>query len=366
MKPFAQLWNGWLLWIILFSAAVTCANLIHYVVFLVLRRHQRSQLEANHWRFARHLSRPARWVCIIACTLAVLPFLPLPKTLLAVVRQGLSLLLVATIGWLCIGCIYLAEEATIRLYDAASEDNVTARRVRTQTQVLRRIAITLIVVLDAGAMLWTFHDARLLNYGTGLIASAGVASFLLATATKSTVGNILAGLQIALTQPIRIGDVVIVEGEWGKIEEITTAYVVVKIWDLRRLIVPLSYWIEHPFQNWTRDTTALLGSALIYVDYSLSIDLLREHHTTILQSTPLWDRRLNSVQMTNCTDRTVEVRCLSSARNSSDLFDLRCIVREEMIKFIQRYYPQALPQTRIATIGASVKGTDGQRLNGEA
>ena len=350
MKPLAHLWNGWLLWAILFSVAVTCANLIHYLVFLVLRKHQRANREGNLLHFGRYLSRPARWVCIVTCTVVVLPSLPLPGMILAAVRQGLSLLLVAAIGWLCTGCIYLVEEAFIRFYAIASEDDITARRVRTQMQVLRRIAITLIVILDAGAMLWTFHDERLLHYGTGLIASASVASLLLATAMKPTVGNILAGLQIALTQPIRIGDVVIVEEEWGRIEEITTAYVVVMVSDLRRLIVPLSYWTEHPFQNWTRESTALLGTAFVYVDYSISIDALRAYHTKILESSSLWDRKVNSVQVTNCTNRTIEIRCLSSARNSSDQFDLRCMVREEMIKFIQRNYPQALPQTRVTAV----------------
>jgi small-conductance mechanosensitive channel len=360
MSEFVGLWHGWFFGAFLFSTAIICANLIHYLVFRIWRDRQNSRREQRRVHVWDHLSRPARWVFVVTCTLAVLPFLPLKGFIASPLRQALNLLLVAAIGWLCIGCVYVAEESLVRRYDITAEDNVRARRVRTQTQVLRRIAIGLILILDAGAMLWTFHDTQLLHYGTGLVASAGLASLVLAAAAKSTVGNILAGLQIAITEPIRIDDVVIVEGEWGRIEEITTAYVVVRIWDQRRLIVPLSYWIENPFQNWTRETSDLLGTAFLYVDYSVPVAALREHHTKILKATPLWDRQVDSVQVTNCTEHTIEVRCLSSARNSSDQFNLRCLVREEMINFIRQNYPEALPQTRLAALPPALPSDERQ------
>jgi small-conductance mechanosensitive channel len=216
-------------------------------------------------------------------------------------------------------------------------------------QLMRRMAIAFLIVLDIGLVLSAFPS--IWHYGAGLLASAGLATLVLATAAKSTAENFLAGLQIALTEPIRLDDVVIVEGEWGRVEEITTTYVVIKIWDLRRLMVPLSYFIEKPFQNWTRQSSDLLGTAFLYVDFTVPVSALREEFTRILESSKQWDRKVNALQMTDLTAQTAEIRCLASSANAGDLFDLRCIVREEMMAFIQRNYPDAFPRTRFAAIG---------------
>ena len=176
---------------------------------------------------------------------------------------------------------------------------------------------------------------------------------MLATAAKSTASNLLAGLQIALTEPIRLDDVVIVEGEWGKIEEITTTYGVVAIWDYRRLVVPLTYFIENPFQNWTREHSALMGTAFLYVDYSVPVEALREEFSRLLEESPLWDRKIKALQVTNLSEHTMEIRCLLSARNSGDQFDLRCIIREGMIAFLQKHYPDAFPRTRFSAVGGA-------------
>jgi small-conductance mechanosensitive channel len=213
------------------------------------------------------------------------------------------------------------------------------------------MAVSFLIVVDVGLILSVFRDSPIWHYGAGLLASAGVATLVLATAAKSTAGNFLAGLQIALTEPIRLDDVVIVEGEWGKIEEITTTYVVIRIWDLRRLVVPLTYFIEKPFQNWTRRSSDLLGTAFLYVDYSVPVDELRYEFTRVLEAFPLWDRRVNALQVTDLSQQTMEIRCLAGARNSNELFDLRCVIREQMIAFIQRSYPEAFPRTRFAAIG---------------
>ena len=260
------------------------------------------------------------------------------------------MLLVVLLGWFAIGCVSVFMDALMRRYDLTAENNVRARRIHTQTHFLRRILVGLIVIVDIGCVLWTFPDPQLWHYGSGLLASAGVATLVLATAAKSTVANLLAGLQIAFSEPIRIDDVVIVEGEWGRVEEITTSYVVIRIWDLRRLIVPLSYFIEHPFQNWTRERSDLLGTAFLYTDYTVPVDAIREHFAKVLEASPLWDRNVCSTQVTNLSERTMEIRCLLSARNASELFDLRCIAREEMVKFIQENYPEAFPRTRFAAL----------------
>ena len=237
-------------------------------------------------------------------------------------------------------------------YDTSQSDNLNARRVRTQLLLLRRLAIAFIVVIDIGLVLSVFRDSSIWQYGAGLLASAGLASLVLATAAKSTASNVFAGIQIAISEPIRIDDVVIVEGEWGRIEEITTSYVVIAIWDKRRLIVPLSYFIEKPFQNWTRTGSDLLGTSFLYTDYSVPVEELRQELQRMVQASPLWDKLVCNMQVTNLSEHTMELRCLVSSANAGDLFDLRCIIREQMIAYIRDHYPEALPKTRFMAISA--------------
>ena len=255
-----------------------------------------------------------------------------------------------------ISAVYVAEDLLLRRYEIGTSDNLRARRVRTQMQFMRRISIFLLLFVDAGLILSLFHDSKIWHFGAGLLASAGLASLVLATAAKSTASNLLAGLQIAFTEPIRIDDVVVVQGQWGRIEEITTAYVVIALWDQRRLIVPLSYFIENSFENWTRNSSDILGTSFLYVDYSVPVEALRQEFTRILESSPLWDRRVNAFQVTNLSEHTMELRCLLSARNSSESFDLRCIVREKMIDYIQKNYPDAFPRTRFSAISQDEQG----------
>jgi Mechanosensitive ion channel len=194
------------------------------------------------------------------------------------------------------------------------------------------------------------RDPRISHYGSGLLASAGVASLILATAAKSTAANLLAGIQIAFTEPIRLDDDVVIQGEWGRIEEINSAYVVVKIWDLRRLVLPLNYFIENSFQNWTRESADIMGMAFLYVDYSIPVAELRQQLDRIVHASPLWNKQVCGLQVTNLTEHTMEIRCLMSSRNSGENFDLRCLVREQMTAFIQQNYPNAFPTTRFAGV----------------
>lgn len=223
-------------------------------------------------------------------------------------------------------------------------DNLRARKVRTQLTLIRRILTVIIVMLAVAAMLMTFEGIEQL--GKGLLASAGIAGVVIGFAAQRTLGTFVAGMQIAFTQPIRVDDVVIVEGEWGRIEEITLTYVVVKIWDLRRLILPINYFIEKPFQNWTRVSADILGTVFLYVDYTVPLEAIRQELTRLLKDHKLWDGKVNVVQVTNATERTVEVRLLVSAKDAGSAWDLRCDLREKMIDFLQREYPDALPRIR--------------------
>lgn len=342
--------HGWFFAIFLFCAALVLANLVHYILFRIARRKSAQAHIGLGWGLQRHLGRPARTIFLLTCTLIVLPFIPnLPDRVEDIIRQGLIMVMVAALGWFAVGCIYAIQENILRKYDLTAENNLRARRIHTQFQLFRRIAIGFVVIIDIGAILWTFDNPEIWRYGSGLLASAGIASLILATAAKSTASNLFAGLQIAISQPIRLDDVVVVQGEWGRIEEINSAYVVVKIWDLRRLVVPLSYFIENSFQNWTRESSDIMGTAFLYVDYSIPVDILRQQLNTIVDASHLWDNKVCSLQVTNLTDRVMELRCLVSSRNSSENFDLRCLVREQMTAFIQQNYPEAFPLTRSVT-----------------
>ena len=278
--------HNWILPVFLLSGAILFSNVVHGITFAIIKRRRKDatpQQNAARPSIYRHLNHPARWVFLTICVLSTFPWLPIPGQIATPLRLTLHIILVVLSGWFAVGCVYVMQDALARRYDIKAENNVRARRIHTQMQVLRRLLIGFIVIIDIGCLLWTFPDPQLWHYGSGLLASAGVATLVLATALKPTVGNLLAGLQIAFAEPIRIDDVVIVQGEWGRIEEITTTYVVVCIWDLRRLIVPLSYFIENPFQNWTRERSDLLGTAFLYTDYSVPVAAIREHFAKVLE-----------------------------------------------------------------------------------
>lgn len=312
----------------------------------------------------RYLAKPVRTTLLVIAARIALPLVPhIPPDLLAHLEQLAGCLLVVLAGWLAIAGVYVFQAVLLSRFDTSVADNLRARRVHTQMQFFRRMVIGIVVLLDAGALLWNLHDEQLWKLGTGLLASAGLASLILAAAARSTASNLIAGLQIALSEPIRIDDVVIVQNEWGRVEEITSTYVVVRIWDDRRLVVPLSYFIEQPFENWTRRRSDLLGTAFLYVDYAVPIEPLRAELQRIVSASPLWDRRVCGLQVTNLTDRSMELRCLVSAAGSSQCFDLRCEVREKMIAFLQANYPNALPTIRMAMRGG-VNLTDAAAVPG--
>ena len=354
--------HGWFFAIFILCTAIVLANVVHYILFRVLRRKE-AESKGTHWGLQRYLSHPSRAIFFLTCLLLVLPTIPgVPDRLADILRQIFIMAIVASLGWFVIGCIYVFQAATLRRYDLTAENNVQARRIHTQFQLFRRMLISFVVIIDIGALLWTFNDPRIWHYGSGLLASAGIASLILATAAKSTAANFLAGLQIALTEPIRIDDVVVIQGEWGRIEEINSAYVVVKIWDLRRLIVPLSYFIENSFQNWTRESSDIMGTAFLYVNYSIPVEDLRQQLNSIVHTSLLWDKKVCGLQVTNLTDRSMEIRCLMSSRNSSESFDLRCLVREQMTAWIQQNHPTAFPTTRFAARAGALSNPEEQQL----
>jgi small-conductance mechanosensitive channel len=355
-------WPEWraILWSLAgIGAALLVASLVHFVLFRVAKRltlHKRGMLAHS----VLHCATPVRWILLLLAEMATVPFLPLSGAVRGVLHHGLGLALIAAISWLIIALIDVLQWVLSARYSIRMADNLVARRVYTQVQVLRRIATVMITVLAVAVMLMTFPSIR--HLGESLFTSAGLAAVVAGLAARTMITNLLAGVQIALTQPIQIEDAVVVEGEWGWIEEITTTFVVVRIWDLRRLVLPISYFIEKPFQNWTRKSADLLGTVFLYTDYSVPVEEIRQELHRVLEDSKLWDGKVWELHVTKSTDRALELRALMSAANGSTAWNLRCFVREKLVEFLQRNYPNCLPKTR-ADISESPVSLERQSLS---
>jgi len=252
--------------------------------------------------------------------------------------------MVFLLGWIALSAIRIAADLYLLRYRIDVEDNLLARKHVTQVRILMRAADTLVVTVTLAIALMTFESVR--QYGVSLFASAGAAGLVVGLAARPVLSNLIAGVQIAMTQPIRIEDAVTVENEWGWIEEITSTYVVVRLWDLRRLIVPLNYFIEKPFTNWTREGSAVLGTVVLYVDFTAPVEPIRAKAIEIVSQSKLWDGKAANLQVTDANDHAVQLRVLVSASSASAAWDLRCEVREKLIAYMHESYPQALPRAR--------------------
>ncbi|WP_232820917.1 mechanosensitive ion channel family protein [Dyella sp. C11] len=304
-------------------------------------------------------SAPMDWLVPLLMLVVALRVLPDADVLPAfvLVQHVLLVALMVAVTWLVLRCLGAFEVAAIRRYPLDVADNLAARRMITQVRVLRRTADVLVLLLGASAILLTIPGVRQL--GTSLLASAGVAGIALGIAAKPVLGNLIAGLQIALTQPIRLDDVVIIQGEWGRIEEITGTYVVVRIWDERRMVVPLGWFMENPFQNWTRNSAQLMGTVFLWMDYSVPIEPLREELRRLCRDAAEWDGRVCVLQVTDANERAVQLRALMSSADSGRNFDLRCKVREGLVAYIAAHYPRALPRLR-ADMAPGSDGSSGK------
>jgi small-conductance mechanosensitive channel len=326
------------------AVAIVIALFVHYLLFKILSKLSKQTNTGIDESLTKHYREPIRWVMILISVRLVLPLFEIPENLLDFSKHIFSLALIILVSWMIIKSTYVLDDYIVQQFNVDMKDNLRARKIHTQLNVLKRIVIAIVCILALGIILMTFEKVRQL--GTTILASAGIVGIVVGLAAQKTIGTFIAGLQIAFTQPIRIDDVVIVEGEWGRIEEITLTYVVVKIWDLRRLVVPITYFIEKPFQNWTRVTADLLGSVFLYVDYTVRIEAIREELQRILKESQLWDGKVCVLQVTNTSERTVELRALMSAADASTAWSLRCEVREKLVAFIQKNYPHALPKLR--------------------
>lgn len=339
--------DSWLIILAYIAGAIVAAIIVHLIVFAVLRRVAKRHEGSSFSIVVRQMRRPALLGFILLGLKAALPGVQdqLHATgAMDVLNHTLSIAFLVTITWLLVAVVESLEHIVQHRYRMDVDDNLLQRKVQTQTRVLVRAVQVVIVIFGGAAILMTFPGVK--QFGASLLASAGVAGLVVGLAARPVVANLIAGVQIAITQPIRIDDVVIIDGEWGRIEEITATYVVVKIWDERRLVVPLSQFIENSFQNWTRTSAELLGTVYLYVDYHVPLDEIRAELERFVKDRKDWDKRVVQIVVTDATEKTMQIRALVSSRNSGDLWNLRCAVREHLIDWIQRNHPGSLPRFR--------------------
>ncbi|HXA55876.1 MAG TPA: mechanosensitive ion channel domain-containing protein [Candidatus Acidoferrum sp.] len=344
MYALLRSWETWLWSAAILAGAVLFALLVRVLFFALLRRFSKRAPTLLTDSLVLHSERHSVWILPLLAVIIALPAAPLPALFKAVLQHFTGIALIASIAWLVMLFADVCLDILSARYRVDVADNLVARKIQTQLRVLRRLIAIVIIVVALALVLMTFPSIH--QIGTSLLASAGLAGLVIGMAMKSTLSGLIAGIQIAITQPIRIDDVVVVEGEWGWIEEIETTYVVVRIWDLRRLVLPLTYFIEHPFQNWTRTSADLLAYVLLWVDFTTPVDELREELTRILNSTRDWKGKVNVLQVVDSNEQAMQIRALMDASDSSVSWNLRCYVREKLILFLQQRHPQSLPRLR--------------------
>ncbi len=329
----------------IFVLAIALGLFVHAAIMWLVRRFVPVKSEEVGGRILKRISRLARLALILLAIKIALPAARFEPGIQQAALRVLDLGLVALIGLALIAVLNIGWDFVESHHRLDVEDNLRARKLRTQIGVLRRTAVIIIAILTCGGMMMTFPSLR--EYGLSLLASAGAAGLVVGLSARPLLSNLLAGVQIALTQPIRIDDSVIVEGEFGRVEEITTTYVVIRTWDWRRIVMPLASFLEKPFQNRTLEDSSLIGSVFWHVDYSAPIEEMRRKLNDLLKESAYWDRRVAALQVVEAEERTLKIRALMSARNAAAAWDLRCQIREQMISWLQTEHPGALPRVRL-------------------
>jgi len=346
--------------------AVVLAILVYLVVRPVLRRVSRLSPVAT--AVNRELDKPLRWLLPVMALEIALEGAPDDLLWIEGVRHVVGVLLIVAFTIAAIAVVRGVAAAVALLHPQDVADNLEARRVITQTRVLARIANGVVLFAGVAFVLMTFPRAR--QFGTSLLASAGLSALVIGIAARSVFGNLLAGLQIALSQPIRIDDVLIVQGEWGRVEEITSTYVVLKIWDERRLVVPLQWFIDNPFQNWTRTASQIIGSVFFWVDYTTDLEPMRAEATRLAKGSKDFDGRVCLLQVVDTSERAMKLRLIISSPSAGQSWDLCCLLREGLVAYLQRNQPQALPRVRAEfqqlQAGTFAAGAGAPTVRGEA
>lgn len=334
------------------GASLFVGIVLYFVFMIALKRVAKKTKTILDDAIVRHCRGPLLISFILLTVHLGMPLTAFSDVAGEVLRRIFGIMLITSIAWLIIRFTRVFQDLVQDRFDVKVSDNLRARKVHTKYNILSKIVIAITVLLALASVLMTFDSVRRL--GTGLLASAGIVGVIAGFAAQRSLATLVAGIQVALTQPIRIDDVVIVEGEWGRIEEISLTYVVVKIWDQRRLIVPINYFLETPFQNWTRVSAEILGTVLLRVDPTVPVEELRAEVIRICKQDKRWDGRVAGLVMTDAGERSVELRALVSAEDASKAWDLRCDLREKLVDYIKNNYPWAIPRLRAEVTPAEV------------
>lgn len=338
------------------ALAIFIALLIHAVVFRILRKIAKRSDNESDDIVLRRIAAPTRIALVALSLVLVAREVPMVESFW---QRIASVVMPAILGWIALAILHALIEAMKLRADVSVEDNLQARRKRTKLTMFNRIATFIIIFVTVGLILLSIPGVR--DIGVTLVASAGLAGLAVGAAAQPALKSLIAGVQMALTEPINIDDVVIVEGEWGWIEDIRTTYVVVKIWDQRRLVVPTTYFLEKPFQNWTKKTAELLGTVFLYLDPATRVAPIRAEFERLIKANARWDGRVQVLQVTETQRDAKEVRLLMSAKDSPTLFDLRCDIREAMLEWLAENYPEAFAKTRLmASEGMALSTSDNQ------
>ncbi len=338
-------WPNWVQDVLLALGAILVGLIIKGILAILAKTYCRKSSGYSVMRsIIKHLGRPAEYFFPLLILNWSIPFMHLDAKTISLFQRINGILLIIVFAFVLMRLINVVQDYVYHSFDINKTDNLRERKIRTQLQYLRKVIVAIIVILATIAILLSFESLR--RIGAGLLTGVGVGGIIIGFAAQRSLGNLMAGFQIAFTQPLRIDDVLVVEGEWGRVEEITLTYVVLNIWDKRRLILPINYFIEKPFQNWTRTTSSILGTASIFVDYSAPIEPIRQEFYRLIEAHPLWDKQAKALEVVNANDKVIELRALMGANNSGDAWQMRCYTREHLIKFIQENYPDALPKIR--------------------
>lgn len=343
----------WNILVVLFSILIGIA--IKFILLPLVKQQPTKEISYSILRsIIKHFNKIFTIFIPLLIFSSLLPLMKLTQSTQVIISKIVEILITLCFAIIIIRILRIFEDYLYHRFDITKENNLRERKIRTQIVFIRKLLITLIVIITISIILLSFESMR--KIGAGLLTGVGIGGVIIGFAAQKSLGNLLAGFQIAFTQPIRMDDVLIVEGEWGKVEEINLTYVVVHIWDKRRLVLPINYFIEKPFQNWTRTTAEILGTVFIYTDFDIPVEDLRQKLTELLKNNRLWDGKVSVLQVTDLKERTMEIRCLMSCRNSGDAFDLRCFIREEMIKHIRINFPESLVKTRISLANNEIEG----------
>ena len=335
-----------IIWNLLIAVIAILAGLVlKYIVTLLFKFYAKKEEAYSFFRSVIiNLGTAITYFIPLFLLNLFIPIMRMDKIYVTPLDKTIEILLTISFAGILVRSIRILEDYIYHTYDLNKADNLMERKVRTQIQFIRKFLVVVIVFVTIAIILLSFESMR--KIGTGLLTGVGIGGIIVGFAAQNSLGNLLAGFQIAFTQPIRIDDVLVVEGEWGRVEEITLTYVVLNIWDKRRLILPINYFITKPFQNWTRSSSEILGTVFLYVDYTIPLEAIRKEFDRLIDLSPLWDKKVKVVQVTDTKENNIEVRVLMSARNSSEAFDLRCYIRENLVTFIQQNYPGSLPRVR--------------------